>query len=143
MQVADPHVLAVMHGQEPPYIGLGQQEEPAMFFFVIFGLAYEALASSSLDPSLATSTRKTTLIAALQALKSLMCPEYSGRAFLDMTTCDEFISLCYRMALTEAPGIQVHLVELLSVFAKSQSQRNRESDKAKSAALVIVTKSVY
>ena len=31
----------------------------------------------------------------------------------------EFISLCYRMAMTEPANIQVHLVEMIAIFAAS------------------------
>lgn len=135
MQVGEPSVLAAMDGHEigtviktngPSSI----RAEPTMFFFIIFGLVYEALVTSSADSTLTTSTRQPAVIAALQALKSLVKPEYSGKALLEPTTFDEFISLCYRMAMTETAAIQVYLIEMLAVFASSQAHR------AKAAGIV-------
>jgi hypothetical protein len=39
---------------------------------------------------------------------------------MEPTMFDEFISLCYRIAMTESASIQIHLVEMLSVLAASQ-----------------------
>jgi hypothetical protein len=99
---------------------VGKREEPTVFFFVIFGLVCEALSTSSADSALTSSTRQTLVISALQALKCLVRPEYSGKAIREPTIFDEFISLCYRMAMTESASIQVHLVEVLSNLAASQ-----------------------
>lgn len=128
MQAAEPSILAGMDGHE---IGTNIKTngpssiraEPTMFFFVIFGLAYEALVTSSADSTLTTSARQPVVIAALQALKSLVKPEYSGNALLEPTTFDEFISLCYRMAMTETAVVQVYLIEMLAIFASSHEQR--------------------
>jgi hypothetical protein len=99
-----------------------RREEPATFFFVVFGLVYETLAASSADSTSTASTRQPTVIAALQALKSLVRPEYSGKALVDSPTFDEFISLCYRMAMTESASIQVYLIEMLTMLATSHAQ---------------------
>jgi HEAT repeat-containing protein 5 len=72
-----------------------------LFFFVISGLVYEAIATASADVS-----------SALTALNFLVCPEYSKPSIFE-----EFISLCYRMGMTEAAGIQIHLIEMLAIFA--------------------------
>lgn len=132
MQEGDPYVLAVMHGQESASNAqITTQDEPAIFFFIIFGLAYETLASSLLDSTSAISTRHTTVVAALQALKCLVCSAYSGRAMMDTTASDEFISLCYRLAMTETAAIQVHLIELLTIFAASQRHQHGEPGNAR------------
>jgi hypothetical protein len=130
MQAGDPAMLAAMDGREP---GTNMKtngpatvpDEPTMFFFIIFGLVFEALATSSAESNLTTSTREPTVIAALQALKCLVRPEYSGKALLEPTTFDEFISLCYRMAMTETAVIQVHLVEMVAALAASQDKRSK------------------
>lgn len=130
MQAGDPAILAAMNGREssadietngPATVS----DEPTMFFFVIFGLVYEALATSSAESNLTTSSREPMVIAALQTLKCLVRPEYSGKALLEPTTFDEFISLCYRMAMTEAAPVQIHLVEMVAALAASQDQRSK------------------
>jgi HEAT repeat-containing protein 5 len=128
MQAGDPTILASMDGRESSTASKNTapatvRDEPTVFFFVIFGLIYEALATSSTESNLATSNREPTVIAALQALKSLVRPEYSGKALLEPTTFDEFISLCYRMAMTETASIQIHLVGVIAALATSQNKK--------------------
>lgn len=106
------------------------REDPTVFFFVVFGLVYEALATSA-DSNLTTSTRQLMVTAALQTLKCLVRPEYSGKALLDPTTFDELISLCYRMAMTESAGIQSQLVEMMTALASSQDQMSRATGNMK------------
>ncbi|KAF7337120.1 Clathrin-coated vesicle protein [Mycena venus] len=125
MQANDPHVLAAMDGQElgkdaKAPVKEAQREEPSMFFFIVFGLVYEALATASAEASSTTTSRQTTVIAALQTLKCLVRPEYAGRAMMEPAIFDEFISLCYRMAMTETARIQIHLVEVLTIMAATQ-----------------------
>ena len=130
MQANDPHILAAMNGTEVTQTKANtsaNRKEPAAFFYVIFGLVYEALATSSAEAT-SSAARQASVVAALEALKCLIRPEYSGNAMMEPTTFDEFISLCYRMGMTEAPAVQVHLVEMLAVFASVQSSSQSESD---------------
>lgn len=132
MKANDPYILAAMNGTEfnernPDPALTADRKEPTAFFFVIFGLVYEALATSSEDTTSST-THQASVISALQALKCLVRPEYSGTAMLEPTIFDEFISLCYRMGMTEAPAVQVHLVEMLAAFAGAQSTTLSGSD---------------
>ena len=124
MDVKDPHILAAMDGKEvneenPQVIATTDRKEPTAFFFVIFGLVYEAIATASAD---ASSESRSGVISALTALKFLVRPEYSGQAIMEPTIFEEFISLCYRMGMTEAAGIQIHLIEMLAIFAATQQQ---------------------
>ena len=129
MQEKDPYILAAMDGQElnaqdqtiiAPKPGI--RDEPTAFFFVLFGLVFEALATSSADTSSSATTRQDTIVAALLALKNLVRPEYSGKAILEPTTFDEFITLCYRLSMTESAAVQIHLVEMLTILAISQQR---------------------
>ena len=128
MKLGDPFVLSAMDGQEdgngqaPRASDLAKREEPTALFYAIFGLAYEALAASSADSNPSVKLRQNATIA-LEALKSLLLPEYSGNALLDPTIFDEFMSLCYRMAMTESAVVQVHLVEAIAIFATNQKFR--------------------
>ncbi|KAJ7604033.1 clathrin-coated vesicle protein [Roridomyces roridus] len=134
MQANDPHILAAMDGQElgkdaaPPPHKAPRREEPTMFFFIVFGLVYEALATASTESSSSTASRQSKIIAALQTLKSLVKPEYAGKAIMEAAIFDEFISLCYRMAMTEAAPIQIHLVEVLTVMAATHDSAVDGSD---------------
>lgn len=116
-----------MDGQEQPKDAStdsrGPREKPATFFYIIFGLVYEALAAALTDSLANSTTRQVSLIASLQALKSLVRPEYAGKAILEPTIFDEFISVCYRLAMTEPAPIQIHLIEVMTVFSASQGSR--------------------
>ncbi|KAJ3824050.1 clathrin-coated vesicle protein [Lentinula raphanica] len=130
MQAKDPYIAAAMDGSESITNSDNSQrsrEEPTTFFYIVFGLVYEALAQASTDSLTNSATRQASVIASLQALKSLVKPEYAGNAILDPAIFDEFISICYRLAMTEAAPIQIHLVEVMTVFAASQRTSTTES----------------
>ncbi|KAJ7066512.1 clathrin-coated vesicle protein [Mycena amicta] len=140
MQANDPNILMAMDGLEPgkdspaPSKDL-RRDEPTMFFFIIFGLVYEALATASSEASSTSSSRRSTVVAALQTLKCLVRPEYAGRAMMEPAIFDEFISLCYRMAMTETAAIQTHVIEVLTVMASTQDSTTDESDPLSHASL--------
>ena len=91
----------------------------ATFFFVVFGLVFEALSTSTPDSGAQTS--RTTVIA-LKALKCLVQSQYAGSAFKDVAVFEELVNMFYRMALTESVTVQIHLVETLASLATSISK---------------------
>ncbi|THH07979.1 hypothetical protein EW145_g3009 [Phellinidium pouzarii] len=137
MKANDVYVLAAMDGlgnadreKTPSLIqNLTTREEPTALFFAIFGLIYEALASSSADGTPSTKLQQNAIIA-LEALKSLVRPEYSGKALLEPTIFDEFTGLSYRMAMTESAAVQIHLVEAVAAFAISQKENMASSSRS-------------
>ncbi|TDL16333.1 clathrin-coated vesicle protein [Rickenella mellea] len=127
MKANDPNILAAMDGQETVDTSTQSdkaslRQEPTAMFFALFGLVFEALASSSAD-STSTIALRQNAVTALETLKSLVKPEYSGAALLDPVIFDEFTSLCYRMAMTESAAVQVHLAEAVASFSSSQKER--------------------
>lgn len=127
MQALDPSILLALDGQDPSQSTVdapkpGPRQEPTVFFHVIFGLVYEALATTSTD-STGADNRLTVAVASLQALKYLVRPEYCGRAILVPAIFEEFIALCYRLALTEPASVQIPLIETLASLASTQDQR--------------------
>jgi len=125
MQRRDPYILAAMDGREaegPASTTSSSRDDPTAFFYVVFGLVYEALAQASTDSVSSVATLDVT-VTALQALASLVNPEYAGSAVLEYTIFEEFSNLCYRMAMTEPPEVQVHLVAAVSSFVNSQCRR--------------------
>ena len=127
MDHGDPHILVAMDGADSTSVlrpaAAGNRQEPTTFFYVVFGLVYEALVTSSAESMSASSARQMLVISALQALKCLVRPEYSGKVFEEATIFEEFISLCYRIAMTEPASVQVHLVDVISSFASSQGHQ--------------------
>lgn len=115
-------MLAAMDGQESAPArpsakdADNKRDEPTVFFFVVFGLVYEALASSAPDADL--SAQRTSIVS-LQALKCLVRRKYCGKVFTDPPLFEELLNLFYRMALTEPSGVQIHLVEAIASLAES------------------------
>ena len=128
MQNDDPSILAAMDGQENPPLQppakaqTDGRDEPTVFFFVVFGLVYEALATSTAD---AGPDAQRTSIVSLQALKCLVKRKYCGRVFNDPPLFEELLNLFYRMALTEPSGVQLHLVEAIASLADSIKSTNQ------------------
>ena len=122
MQNEDPSILAAMDGQDtPPAQPSGSapsetRDEPTVFFFVVFGLVYEALATST--PDSGPEAQRTSIVS-LQALKCLVRRKYCGKVFNDPPLFEELLNLFYRMSLTEPSGVQIHLVETIASLADS------------------------
>ncbi|TFK48336.1 clathrin-coated vesicle protein [Heliocybe sulcata] len=122
MSEKDPNILAAMDGLEDATklrTDPSSRKDPTAMFFVLFGLIYDSLASSSIDSSSVQASRRTSEVA-LGALRYLIRPEYSGQALLQPSIFEEFIGLCYRLALTESSEAQIHLLSALTAFATSQ-----------------------
>lgn len=123
MEAHDPHILASMDGQEIGTVAKPSavRTDPTAFFFIIFGLAFEALAESSAEAGASSAASRSTARIALMTLKNLVKPEYAGKAPLDGPIFDELSSLFYRMAMTEPPEIQILLLRVLSDLVTSQA----------------------
>lgn len=123
MALGDKAVLAAMDGQVPsvakstPESKISTRDEPAAYFFVIFGLVFEALTAS--DSNSSPDTR-ASMTAALETLKYIVRPEYAGSAVLDLITFDEMMSLAYRMVMTETAAVQIQLVSAIASLATSR-----------------------
>lgn len=101
--------------------------DPTALFFVIFGLIYEALATTSHDSENSVSGRKLPVIA-LKCLKSLVAPEYSGEALFDPSIFDELIGLFYRMAATESALVRIHMLDTVSALVVTHNKKLAELD---------------
>lgn len=128
MHDGDACMLAAMDGIEFVVNGTPRstsRKEPTSLFFVIFGLAYEALASPDTDSG---SGHRTITVTALRCLNHLVRPQYSGHALLDQANFEELISLFYRMTITEPPMVVVHILEVLSSLVVNQDTKLAELD---------------
>jgi hypothetical protein len=114
MEHSDQYISAAILGKEVGSSVNGAAEGPAPLFYPLFGLIYEALATSSPET---TGPRVDTVTACLRALKCLLDPRYSGKALLEPTVFKEFMSLSHRMAMTESAGVLVHLLSAMTSFA--------------------------
>ncbi|EXJ80431.1 hypothetical protein A1O1_08576 [Capronia coronata CBS 617.96] len=103
------------------------REEPVAFFFILFGLAFEALVTQTReDPSQALSI--------LQALKKILTPEVCGNAIYETAVFNETTDTLDRLALTSTRETQSVLVEIARnlaldhLAAKSQDRDENLSD---------------
>lgn len=83
---------------------INYRDEPVAFFFVLFGLAFEAL----VDQSLSASQR----LEILQALKRILRPVVSGNAVYQDAVFSETMDTLDRLVLTEGINIQTVIVEI-------------------------------
>ncbi|KAK6812882.1 hypothetical protein RU639_011452 [Aspergillus parasiticus] len=83
---------------------INYRDEPVAFFFVLFGLAFEAL----VDQSTTASQR----LEILQALKRILRPIISGNAIYQEAIFSETMDSLDRLALTEGTPIQNVIVEI-------------------------------
>jgi HEAT repeat-containing protein 5 len=81
------------------------REEPVAFFFILYGLAFEALVTQSRD-------NPSQTLKILQALQKILRPAVSGNAIYQDTVFDETMDTLDRLALTEGLAIQNALVEI-------------------------------
>ena len=127
MEASDPFIRVAMDGREPTDSDVdvklnGNSDHPTTFFFVIFGLVFEALVTSS--PDSGTQNARNSIIA-LKALRCLVQHQYAGNAFRDLAIFEELVNLCYRMALTEPVAVQIFLVETLASLAENVAKTQR------------------
>ncbi|KOS19218.1 Pof6 interactor protein 1 [Escovopsis weberi] len=109
--------------------GINYRDEPVAFFFVLFGLAFEALATRpGQDNSLATQEQ---MLAILQALKKILHPSVTGHAIYRSDVFSETMDLLDRLVLTEGLDVQTVIVEVardLCVTHPSARRQNAEQE---------------
>ncbi|KAF7556071.1 hypothetical protein G7046_g6405 [Stylonectria norvegica] len=104
---------------------INYRDEPVAFFFVLFGLAFEALATRS-GQSDSLATHEQTL-AILQALKKILHPSVSGHAIYRPDVFSETMDLLDRLVLTEGLDVQGVIVEIASVLCLAHPSARRHS----------------
>jgi HEAT repeat-containing protein 5 len=87
---------------------ISYRDEPVAFFFVLFGLAFEALVAR---PSEQKASQDYTLDI-LQALQKILRPAVSGQAIYQEVVFSETMDLLDRLILTEGLPIQSVIVEI-------------------------------
>ncbi|KAI1429346.1 armadillo-type protein [Xylaria sp. FL1777] len=89
---------------------INYRDEPVAFFFVLFGIAFEALATRpGQTDSLATQEQTLSI---LQALKKILHPSVSGHAIYREAIFSETMDLLDRLVLTEGLDVQGVIVEI-------------------------------
>lgn len=105
----NPDTVQGINGIARRSTNINYREEPVAFFFVLFGLAFEALAVRSKEDDVTTRQRNLDI---LQALKKILRPSVSGNAAYQEVVFSETMDLLDRMVLTESLGVQAVIVEI-------------------------------
>ncbi|KAF2734882.1 HEAT repeat protein-like protein [Polyplosphaeria fusca] len=87
---------------------INYRAEPVAFFFVLFGLAFEALAGRPGD----LQASKEQILEILQALKKILRPSVSGHAIYQEVVFSETMDMLDRLVLTEGMNVQSVIVEI-------------------------------
>jgi hypothetical protein len=88
---------------------INYRDEPVAFFFVLFGIAFEALVAKPGNDALATKEQSLEI---LVALKRILHPSVSGHAIYREAIFSETMDLLDRLVLTEGLDVQKVIVEI-------------------------------
>ncbi|KAF2137298.1 uncharacterized protein K452DRAFT_321857 [Aplosporella prunicola CBS 121167] len=102
---------------------INYRDEPVAFFFVLFGLAFEALvtsgrpgsrdaASSSSAAVVGAPAKKGQTLEILRALKNILRPSVSGHAIYQEVVFGETMDMLDRLVLTEGLDVQAVIVDI-------------------------------
>lgn len=123
----DPLVVAAMDGVDlvpgqPVPQPLVQRSEPTTFFWVLYGLAFEAIATSAGDlSSFDVESGTSSPLVALSALAHLADQSYAGSAILDTPVFNELLTLLYRIAMVGPPSAQGSCARIMASLVKSHA----------------------
>ncbi|KAK8212663.1 HEAT repeat protein-like protein [Phyllosticta capitalensis] len=95
-----------------PAADINYRDEPVAFFFVLFGLAFEALVTSGRPSSSDTKTQSAQTLEILRALKNILKPSVSGHAIYQEVVFSETMDMLDRLVLTEGLEVQEVIVEI-------------------------------
>ncbi|GBF62184.1 pof6 interactor protein [Trichophyton mentagrophytes] len=98
---------------------INYRDEPVAFFFVLFGLAFDALVSQSCTP--------TQTLEILQALQKILHPSVAGNAVYQDAIFSETIDTLNRMVMTENLTIQSVIVQIVRSLSLHHPSATRES----------------
>lgn len=104
---------------------INYRDEPVAFFFVLFGIAFEALVARPGSDALAT---KEQTLGILQALKKILHPSVSGHAIYREAIFSETMDLLDRLVLTEGLDVQGVIVQIARGLCISHPSATKASD---------------
>lgn len=109
---------------------INYRDEPVAFFFVLFGISFEALVTRPGSDPLATEDQTLHI---LQALKKILHPSVSGHAIYREAIFSETMDLLDRLVLTEGLDVQGVIVQIaralcISHPSATKSQGSEDGD---------------
>lgn len=87
---------------------ISYRDEPVAFFFVLFGISFEALTRVAAQPSIS----RQRILEILQVMQKILRPSVAGIAIYQEYIFSETMDLLDRLALTEGYEIQTAIVEI-------------------------------
>lgn len=95
-----------------PRDDINYRDEPVAFFFVLFGIAFEALVGGRPGAADSLATKEQTL-EILLALKKILHPSVCGHAIYQDVIFSETMDLLDRLVLTEPVPVQIAIVDIV------------------------------
>ncbi|GME34728.1 Armadillo-like helical protein [Neofusicoccum parvum] len=95
-----------------PAADINYRDEPVAFFFVLFGLAFEALVTTGRPSSADSQSNKEHTLEILNALKNILKPSVSGHAIYQEVVFSETMDMLDRLVLTEGLDVQAVIVKI-------------------------------
>lgn len=115
--------------EKKPAADINYRDEPVAFFFVLFGLAFEALVTTGKPSSGDSQSNKEHTLAILRALKNILKPSVSGHAIYQEVVFSETMDMLDRLVLTEGLDVQEVIVEIARNLCRGHpsAQRGQKS----------------
>jgi hypothetical protein len=120
----DPYMLLAMDGVDSSSASASaiaqtssvdsDQREPKMFFYVMYGLAFEALTGGT-----EASNSDQVFQVALEAIEGLSRPEVAGSTLVTDALFDELCALCFRLIATQSTLVQEKVVAVVLELARN------------------------
>lgn len=111
---------------------INYRDEPVAFFFVLFGIAFEALTARPGSDSLATEEQTLGI---LSALKKILHPSVSGHAIYREEIFSETMDLLDRLVLTEGLDIQGVIVQIARDLCLAHPSATKPSEDTENGEL--------
>lgn len=133
---------SLVEGKTPSAQDINYRDEPVAFFFVLFGISFEALIGRSTSDAMVSKERTLDM---LKAMQKILRPSVAGYAIYQEAIFSESMDLFDRLALTEGPDIQAAIVEIardLALAHPSACRSNKYSDPNKTQNIELLLNSV-
>ena len=88
---------------------INYRDEPVAFFFLLFGIVFEALIQKPRESNIAN---KEPTLELLQALQRILRPAVSGRSIYQEAIFSETLDVLGRLVLTSTPTAKVIVVKI-------------------------------
>ena len=88
---------------------INYRDEPVAFFFLLFGIVFEALTQRPKDNSAA---HKESVLELLQALQRILRPAVSGRSIYQEAIFSETLDVLGRLVLTSPSGTKITIAKI-------------------------------